>query len=81
MDVVDVVDIVELDVVDRVYGLLEDEMKTNLESPRTEISFGTSGWRGILGKDVFARSVQSLLTNSNPTKSISSFPSFMSNPA
>ncbi|BDD87067.1 phosphoglucomutase [Desulfofustis limnaeus] len=43
---------------DRVYGLVHDEIVTGHDRPRTEISFGTSGWRGILGKDIYAGSVR-----------------------
>lgn len=43
--------------IDTLYALLLDEIKTNENDPTQEISFGTSGWRGILGKDIFCRSV------------------------
>ena len=43
--------------IDAVYVLLRDEMETNSGSPVTPVKFGTSGWRGILGKDLFMRSV------------------------
>lgn len=39
------------------YALIEDEMLSNDGAPTSPITFGTSGWRGKLGKDVFARSV------------------------
>ncbi len=43
--------------IDRVYGLIADEMLTRTGRPTKPISFGTSGWRGMLGKDLFVRSV------------------------
>ncbi|BHH83247.1 phosphohexomutase domain-containing protein [Desulforhopalus sp. 52FAK] len=39
------------------YGMLLDEITTNTNDPGQTISFGTSGWRGILGKDIYVRSV------------------------
>lgn len=42
---------------DQVYGLLLEEIKNNRTDPLEPISFGTSGWRGKLGKDIFVRSV------------------------
>ncbi len=41
----------------RVYDLLEDELRSNQGRPARPVSFGTSGWRGVLGKDLFCRSV------------------------
>ena len=43
--------------IDRVYTLVQDEILTNTGRPRQDIKFGTSGWRGTLGKDLFIRSV------------------------
>lgn len=43
--------------IDEVYALLEDEIITNHGKPLTPVKFGTSGWRGLLGKDIFTRSV------------------------
>jgi phosphomannomutase len=43
--------------IDQVYLLVMDEIITNLGRPRELVTFGTSGWRGILGKDLFVRSV------------------------
>ena len=43
--------------IERIYHLVEDEITGNGGIPSTEIKFGTSGWRGILGKDVFVNSV------------------------
>lgn len=42
---------------DDVYALIHDEMVINCTPPVTPVSFGTSGWRGILGKDLCIRSV------------------------
>ncbi len=39
------------------YSLLLEEIKGNRNNPAQPISFGTSGWRGKLGKDIFLRSV------------------------
>ena len=44
--------------IDQVYRLIEDEIITNQGVPTNRINFGTSGWRGILGKDVFLKSVR-----------------------
>ncbi|MFZ5774311.1 MAG: phosphoglucomutase [Thermodesulfobacteriota bacterium] len=41
----------------RAYGLVEEEIRTNPNPPAKEISFGTSGWRGIIGKDFSLKSV------------------------
>lgn len=43
--------------VDKVYESVQDELASNQSPPRSEVSFGTSGWRGILGKDIFVKSV------------------------
>ncbi|NQS71596.1 MAG: phosphoglucomutase [Desulfobulbaceae bacterium] len=43
--------------IDEIYALVADEIRTNSGEPSQAISFGTSGWRGILGKDLFLRSV------------------------
>lgn len=40
-----------------IYQLLFEEISENKRDPVQPISFGTSGWRGTLGKDVFGRSV------------------------
>ena len=44
--------------IDQVYRLIGDEIAANQGLPKNEINFGTSGWRGILGKDVFLKSVR-----------------------
>jgi phosphomannomutase len=43
--------------IDQVYALIGDELMSNKGRPRSRVSFGTSGWRGIIGKDLFAKSV------------------------
>ena len=43
--------------IDGVYALVDDELRTNQGQPSQPIKFGTSGWRGTLGKDIFVRSV------------------------
>lgn len=43
--------------IDRVYKLLEEEIRTNPNRPCKPVKFGTSGWRGLLGKELFATSV------------------------
>jgi phosphomannomutase len=45
------------DAIDQVYSLLAGEIRTNADRPRTPVKFGTSGWRGLLGKDLFVKSV------------------------
>lgn len=47
--------------IDQVYGLIMDEVICNEGSPQRSVTFGTSGWRGMIGKDLFVRSV-SLVT-------------------
>ncbi len=43
--------------IDRVYALVRDEILTNTNPPQTTVKFGTSGWRGLLGKDINVHSV------------------------
>jgi len=43
--------------IDHVYKLLRDEIITNSNRPVTPVQFGTSGWRGYLGKDITIHSV------------------------
>ncbi|MBU0485568.1 MAG: phosphoglucomutase [Proteobacteria bacterium] len=40
-----------------VYELIHDELKTNQSKPVNTVKFGTSGWRGMIGKDLFVKSV------------------------
>ncbi|MGB6290500.1 MAG: phosphoglucomutase, partial [Desulfobulbales bacterium] len=44
--------------IDRIYELVRDEILTNQARPRTPVKFGTSGWRGIIGKDLCLKSVR-----------------------
>jgi len=39
------------------YNLVADELLTNQGAPTGAVNFGTSGWRGVLGKDLFVKSV------------------------
>nr|WP_320010241.1 phosphoglucomutase [uncultured Desulfobulbus sp.] len=43
--------------IDDIYRLIDDEIHTNTKQPRQPIKFGTSGWRGMLGKDLYIHSV------------------------
>ncbi|MCL2341113.1 MAG: phosphoglucomutase [Proteobacteria bacterium] len=43
--------------IDRIYRLIEDEIRTRTGKPAKPVAFGTSGWRGALGKELFVRSV------------------------
>ncbi len=43
--------------IDDIYERIHDEMVTNCNPPVTPVNFGTSGWRGILGKDLCIHSV------------------------
>ena len=43
--------------IDRAYSLLRREIVENRGRPTEPVTFGTSGWRGLLGKDIFVRSV------------------------
>ncbi|KPK34394.1 MAG: phosphoglucomutase [Nitrospira bacterium SG8_35_1] len=44
--------------IDRIYGFIGDELISNDARPITPVKFGTSGWRGIIGKDLYVKSVQ-----------------------
>ncbi len=44
--------------IDSVYELLREEVRTSQQEPVTPVKFGTSGWRGIIGKDLSVRSVR-----------------------
>ncbi len=48
--------------IDVVYSKLLDEIKSNISPPTSLVKFGTSGWRGILGKDINCSSVVSVTT-------------------
>ena len=45
---------------DKAYRLVQDEIENNRSQPTQEITFGTSGWRGVLGKDIFIDSVRAV---------------------
>jgi phosphomannomutase len=40
-----------------IYEMVRDEIISNSADPREPVKFGTSGWRGVLGKDVYLRTV------------------------
>lgn len=46
-----------LDYLDKLYDQVEDEIRNNMGTPVARVKFGTSGWRGILGKDLFCKSI------------------------
>lgn len=43
--------------IDHVYEMVLEEITSNSQMPRNKVNFGTSGWRGELGKDIFCMSV------------------------
>ncbi len=43
--------------IDHVYALVMDEIICNENPPQSLVKFGTSGWRGMIGKDLSVRSV------------------------
>jgi len=43
--------------IDQTYSLIMDEIICNENPPQTLVKFGTSGWRGMIGKDLSVRSV------------------------
>ena len=43
--------------VTELYAKVHEEILSNTSQPVSKVSFGTSGWRGILGKDLFCKSV------------------------
>ena len=45
------------DAITQAYALVEDEIRTNTNPPTRQVSFGTSGWRGVIGKDFSLQSV------------------------
>jgi len=46
------------DEINRTYELVRDELINNQEKPIAPVKFGTSGWRGILGKELSVKSVR-----------------------
>ncbi len=48
--------------IDAAYALLRREIQENNSKPSQLIAFGTSGWRGKLGKDIFCHSVALVTT-------------------
>ena len=48
--------------IDAAYQLLFRELQDNTGKPTQTITFGTSGWRGKLGKDIFCHSVALVTT-------------------
>lgn len=48
--------------IDEAYELLRQEIVQNQDKPTEPIVFGTSGWRGKLGKDLFCQSVALVTT-------------------
>lgn len=47
---------------DQTYSHVLEEIKENSTNPLQGISFGTSGWRGLLGKDITIRTVETVTT-------------------
>lgn len=43
--------------IDEVYDLVRVQIQTNDQLPLHPISFGTSGWRGVIGTDIFLKTV------------------------
>ncbi len=41
----------------KIYEMVRDEIQTSTNQPVDQVKFGTSGWRGILGKDITCNSV------------------------
>lgn len=48
--------------IDEVYDLVDQEIRCSRQTPIHPIRFGTSGWRGVLGKDFTCRSVALVTT-------------------
>lgn len=46
------------EILEEIYALVLDEIKNNQKKPTETVNFGTSGWRGILGKDINIKSVK-----------------------
>lgn len=47
--------------IDKLYEKVYEEIIYNSDKPVSPIKFGTSGWRGILGKDLFCKSVAQVI--------------------
>lgn len=47
--------------IDQLYEKVYEEVVTQSGKPVSPVSFGTSGWRGILGKDLFSKSVAQVI--------------------
>jgi phosphomannomutase len=45
------------DEIDKIYTFIADEIQNSQNEPVSQIKFGTSGWRGILGKDLTCKTV------------------------
>lgn len=43
--------------IDAIYDRVRFQILNNDQNPRHPISFGTSGWRGVIGADIFVKSV------------------------
>ncbi len=43
--------------IDGVYALVDNEIRSRKDQPLNPVKFGTSGWRGLIGKDLFVKSV------------------------
>lgn len=48
--------------IDQVYKLVLDELRNRQGRPLHPVKFGTSGWRGMIGKDFFVESVARVTT-------------------
>lgn len=46
--------------IDEMYTMLMEEILKKTDPPQSLVKFGTSGWRGFLGKDICAKSVASV---------------------
>lgn len=46
------------DEIDKIYTFVADEIQNSQNQPVSQIKFGTSGWRGILGKDLTCKTVK-----------------------
>jgi phosphomannomutase len=46
------------DQINGIYELIRDEIVSSNAKPATPVKFGTSGWRGVIGKDLTVKSVR-----------------------